>query len=1122
VQEVRVQLLGPVEVVGSAGHVRLGGPKERCLIAALAVHPGETLTEGQLVDALWEGDPPRTAAKTLQNYVLRLRRRLGGAFIVTQRPGYALTGIRTDVAEARDLVARAHREADRGAHDVAASTFDEALALWRGAPFGEFADRPFARAEAAGLDELHATTAEERVDVLLAAGRHREAVTECETLAAEQPMRERRCAQLMLALYRDGRQSEALEAYRRLRKTLADELGVDPGAEARRLEASILAHDPALQPPTPSGRVAPTGTAMPCFGREPELTTLFEHLADVETGRGRVTFVSGEPGIGKTRLLGTLAIRLAERGVPVMSGRCLEGAGAPPFQAFAEAIDSHLDRDSAAPGLESLVPGGRAPVERTLQPDERRWRLLDAMARFLVACSADSPVVLMLDDLHWADDGTVAMLRHVGRSTPGTRLMVVGSYRDSDLTEGHPLADALGALRSESECALLPLAGLDADAMRKLVSATAGATVSGALVDAIRAETRGNPFFTREIVQHLCEDDGLRASPDGTVEARLPLAAIPEGVRQVIARRRRRLTRTTNRLLDVAAAVEGPFPFEPVKTAAGLSDTAALAAVDEALQAQLVVPDVTPDRYDFSHALIRHTVYRELSPSRRLRLHRDLAEALASFRGAGGRVGPAEVAVQFHRAASLPGAADGIGFALEAADQAGVTGAHDEQVTFLQIAYDLLPEGDARRAQLLARRSAALAWALRFDEAVDSARAAVAAGSGANLLADVAAVLATAGSTVHAWQLAADGVAADGIDAVRRAVLTLLDLDRKEAADPDHPGMQLDLPGRRDALRILHESGRLARRGDLTRYALAAMYGRRDLIPLGSADDPTVAAFLLGDYAGAIPSFGQAADDAEARGQLAWAVYCRSGEARCLIAVGELDLATIALERSRGLVARLPGLPLGWQLLHHEGAEDALVSACDEGWPERMARFARWMRPGPERHWGSAGITSIGARGQARIGRTEAALSLLGQPVRALSTAPAWAPNYARTACEVAETLWLLDRRDHLAVVERALRDKALPADFRFPMTDARLALARLCALDRRTIEAVQWFDSARSVLDAQGARPLRAVVDHDQAVMHLRDGDPTAAAPWVAAAHAEFGRLKMTGWARRLSRATG
>ena len=119
--------------------------------------------------------------------------------------------------------------------------------------------------------------------------------------------------------------------------------------------------------------------------------------------------------------------------------------------------------------------------------------------------------------------------------------------------------------------------------------------------------------------------------------------------------------------------------------------------------------------------------------------------------------------------------------------------------------------------------------------------------------------------------------------------------------------------------------------------------------------------------------------------------------------------------------------------------------------------------------------------------------ALLARPVHALSLAPAWAPNYTRTACEVAETLWLLDRRDHLAVVERALRDKALPADFRFPMTDARLALARLCALDGRTDEARQWFDAARVVLDAQGARPLRAVVDHDEALMHLRAGDPAA-----------------------------
>ena len=247
-------------------------------------------------------------------------------------------------------------------------------------------------------------------------------------------------------------------------------------------------------------------------------------------------------------------------------------------------------------------------------------------------------------------------------------------------------------------------------------------------------------------------------------------------------------------------------------------------------------------------------------------------------------------------------------------------------------------------------------------------------------------------------------------------------------------------------------------------------------------------------------------------------MYCRAGQARCLVALGELDDAVAALDGSRTLVARLPGLALGWQLLHHEGAVDALTAARDEDWPARMAAFARWMRPGPERHWGIAGITGIGARVRARMGETEAALSLLARPVRALTMAPAWAPNYARTACEVAETLWLLDRRDHLAVVERALRDKALPADFRFPMTDSRLALARLCALDGRIAEARRWFDAARTVLDAQGARSLRAVVDHDEALMLVRAGDPAAAGRPADAAAAQFERLGMTGWSRRLA----
>jgi hypothetical protein len=350
--------------------------------------------------------------------------------------------------------------------------------------------------------------------------------------------------------------------------------------------------------------------------------------------------------------------------------------------------------------------------------------------------------------------------------------------------------------------------------------------------------------------------------------------------------------------------------------------------------------------------------------------------------------------------------------------------------------------------------------------------------------------------------------------------LTLLDLDRREAADPDHPGMQLDLPGRRTALRILHESGRLARRGDLARYAVAAIYGRRDRIPAEAAADPTVAAYLCGDYAAAVPLFACAADEAEAHGQLAWAVYCRAGQARCQVALGEVTEAVTLLAQTRQMIARLPGLALGWQLLHHQGAEDALAMALDEGWPQRMEGFAPWMVPAPERHWGSAGIAGIGARVWARMGQTGSALALLARPIRALRMAPPWAPNYTRTACEVAETLWLLNRRDHLAVVESALRDKALPADFRFPMTDARQALARLCALDGRLAEAHRWFDEARAVLDAQKAHPLRAVVDHDEALMHLRRKERTAAAPYLHSGDAAFEHLGMTVLTRRLCRA--
>ena len=417
-----VRILGPVGLVGAGGEVELGGPKERCLLTVPILHVGAVVAEDRLVEALWTGSPPRTAAKTLQNYVLRLRRRIegcGDAAIVTRPPGYVLEGLTTDAAAARALVAEGRRLAERGERAAAIATFDEALALWRGPALAEFADRPFARTEAAGLDELRASIAEERMAAILAVGGRRDAVAECEKLVAETPLRERRWAQLMIALYRDGRQGEALEACRRLRVVLADELGVDPGPEVRRLEAAILVQDPALRPWERRPQ-APAGArhAMSCFGRERELATLLDHLADASAGRGRVTFVSGEPGIGKSRLLAELAEWAATRGAHVLVGRCLEGAEALPFHPFVEAVEAFLEGGPPPGVLGHLLHDGREQGGRALQPDELRLRLLDGMARFVVECGAERPVLLVVDDLHWADEGTIAMWRGA-RRRPG-------------------------------------------------------------------------------------------------------------------------------------------------------------------------------------------------------------------------------------------------------------------------------------------------------------------------------------------------------------------------------------------------------------------------------------------------------------------------------------------------------------------------------------------------------------------------------------------------------------------------------------------------------------------------------------------------------------------------------
>jgi DNA-binding SARP family transcriptional activator len=257
---VDFRLLGPLEIIDAGLSPELGGVKQRSLLAVLLLHANEVVSVDRLTDELWGSSPPRTAAKSIQVYVSRLRKLLGEARFVTKSPGYAL---RTDPSELD--VTRAERliaAADHADPPTASQLLREALELWRGPPLGDLAFEPFAQTEVARLEELRWTALERRIDADLASGHHDSLLAELQSLVGRHPLRERVHAQLMLALYRCGRQAEALDAYRRARRVLTDELGLEPGDELKHLERAILQHAPALE-------LADTPPAGAAHGRPP-------------------------------------------------------------------------------------------------------------------------------------------------------------------------------------------------------------------------------------------------------------------------------------------------------------------------------------------------------------------------------------------------------------------------------------------------------------------------------------------------------------------------------------------------------------------------------------------------------------------------------------------------------------------------------------------------------------------------------------------------------------------------------------------------------------------------------------------------------------------------------------
>jgi DNA-binding SARP family transcriptional activator len=711
---IEFRVLGPLEVSRGGRALSIAG-KPASLLALLLVHANEVVSIDRLIDGLWGDTPPKSAAKLVQGYVSQLRRSLAagsdeeggdGGPVLTRPSGYILRldEGQLDAERFRTLLDKARTALADGGADIAAQTLGEALNLWRGPPLADFAYEPFAQDEIAQLEELRLIGLEERVEAALALGRHAELVGELEALIAHHPLRERLRAQLMLALYRCDRQSEALRAYQDARRLLVEELGLEPSRRLRDLEQAILRQDPALDlgqlPRAPPGVAdlgaqASGGRVGSVFvGRENELAALLRALGDALAGRGRLLVIGGEPGIGKSRLAEELARSATGSGAEVVWGRCWEAGGAPPYWPWVQAIRSYargvdperlwreLGADAAEVGevvaevREQIRDPGTSPAID--DPQAARFRLFDGIAGFLKRASDTQPLVLVLDDLHWADEGSLRLLEFLAREAGDARLLLIGTYRDVELSRRHPLSQTLAELTRERLFERIVLRGLNSEDVAAFIEATWGASPPPALVSAVHSQTEGNPFFVTEVVRLLGQEGEL--TPERLSGSERWTIRIPEGVREVVGRRLDRLSEDCNEALAVASVIGREFGLDQLqRLLEEYSEDRLVQLLDEALSARLIEEATgAVDRYQFTHTLIQETLSDELSLTRRVRLHARIAEALETLYGEDADQHAAELAHHFGQAQTLLGPDRFVLYSLVAGEAALAAAAHEQ------------------------------------------------------------------------------------------------------------------------------------------------------------------------------------------------------------------------------------------------------------------------------------------------------------------------------------------------------------------------------------------------------------------------------------------------------------
>ena len=434
-------------------------------------------------------------------------------------------------------------------------------------------------------------------------------------------------------------------------------------------------------------------------GRQREMETLATALENSLSGQGHLVMLAGEPGIGKTRTAQELASLATARGAQVLWGWCYEEEGAPPYwpwvqpiRSYVQQADSERLRSEMGPGaadIAELIPQTRAKlpgleIPPELEPEQARFRLFDSITTFLKNAALNQPLMLVLDDLHWADKPSLLLLQFLARELApiqSSRLLVVGCYRDMELSRQHPLSETLAQLSRTTGGGgggfqRILLRGLDQEDTARIIEASAGIEPPAELVEALFAQTEGNPFFMSEVIRLLSESgnltSGLIGTPDGV--------KIPEGVREVIGQRLNRLSEQCNEVLTTASIIGREFDFRLLNMLNGeISEDQLIQTVNEAVSFHLIedVPGHM-DRYQFVHALIRQTLAEELTTSPRVRLHARIAEALEALYGDDAEAHAAELAHHYNEAQTSTGPDKLVRYSLLAGERALAAYAYED------------------------------------------------------------------------------------------------------------------------------------------------------------------------------------------------------------------------------------------------------------------------------------------------------------------------------------------------------------------------------------------------------------------------------------------------------------